>query len=460
MYLIVSISVLLVSSLLFRRVAGSLELTKLNMISWIFYYNLIAQSFIASVLVIYGLDNHYVINRVGDEAKFYGWLAVQYTMIAVPLGMLLAIYLNGYKSNRRIFFLYINAPIAPSFSFKDSYIKIPLYCLSGISVLAVLYTLAMLRVNPLIVAVSGSDALTLAGLRIEASRGFSGNIYVRNILAIGLTPVLAYISFAYWKLTRAKIDLVWFFMMFVSSFFILTYNLAKGPFVAFVLGYLFLIILINGGVSKKLFYSFALLALILIVSAYFLVMDVFDPLALFSYNSGVGGRILLSQSAGTYMAFEHFPKTHDFIGFASVSGFLNNIFGAQGSDTAARILMTIFRPSHVEDGTAGVMNSLFIAEAWANFGLIGVLVAPVYVGFVIQLLFIFFVKFRKTPVMLGLLAYLSYKLPVTGGVVAFFYNPGLMLIFAFFISAYIVGMLLQTFQRKSCENNFSSPVTT
>lgn len=460
MYLIISLSVLAVSYLLFRKVGGSLQLTKLNMISWIFYYNLIAQSFIASILVIYGLDNHYIINRVGSEAKFYGWFAVQYTMIALPAGMLLAVYLNGYKSNRRIFSEYINAPMVPSLSFKDSYIRIPLYFLSGISILAVLYTFAMLRVNPLIAAVSGLDALTLVGLRIEVSREFPGNVYIRNVFAIGLTPILAYISFAYWKLTRARIDLVWFFIMFVSSFFILTYNLAKSPFVIFVLGFMFLAILINGGVSKRVFFYLSLLALALILLAYFFVTDVVNPLALFSYNSGIGGRILLSQSAGTYMAFEHFPKTNDFIGLASISGFMNNILGVQGSDTAARILMTIFRPLRVEDGTAGVMNSLFIAEAWANFGFIGVIIAPLYVGFLVQLLFLFFLKSRKTPIMLGLFAYLSYKLPITGGVNAFIYNAGLMITFFVFISVYVIAVLLMKGQKGCNENNFPSPFAT
>ena len=51
--------------------------------------------------------------------------------------------------------------------------------------------------------------------------------------------------------------------------------------------------------------------------------------------------------------------------------------------------------------------------------------------------------------MLGLLAYLSYKMPLTGGIVAFFYNPGLMLIFAFFVTSYIVAVLLRMISSKN-----------
>ncbi|MBE0471796.1 MAG: hypothetical protein IBX55_20090 [Methyloprofundus sp.] len=459
MYILISLISLAISYVLFRRVAGSLALTKLNLVSWFFYYQLISQSFIASILVVNGWDNHYAINRIGEDARFYGWLAVQYTMIALPLGMLGAVYLNGLNSNRRLFHSYINKPVDVALSLKDSFIRYPLYALSVVAVFSIIYTFAMLKTNPLFAALSGFDALSLAGLRQETHREFPGNVYIRNIFAIGLTPILAYISFAYWRQTKNKTDFIWFFTMFVSSFFILTYDLSKAPFVIFVLGFLFLLVLINGGVSKKIFYAFGLVAFVLILSAYFLIMDVVDPLALFSYNSGIGGRILLSQAAGTYFAFEHFPSSHDFIGFASLSNFFNNIFGLEASDRAARILMTIFNPKAVEAGLAGVMNSLFIAEAWANFGLFGVIIAPLYVGFIIQVIFMFFLRSRKTPLMLGLLAYLSYSFPVTGGFNDFFYNAGLMIVFFIFITVYIVGLLLKQSKRRCFENHLPSPLT-
>lgn len=460
MFLSISLITLLLSFFLFKAVAGSLALTKINLISWIFYYNLIIQSFIASVLIINNWDNHYIINTLEYEARLYGWMAVQYTMLALPFGMLIAVYLNGFSSNRAIFYYYINQPIQTTMSPNDSYVRYPLYILSIIAVFSVVYTLSMLNTNPLMAVFSGFDAESLAGLRQDASRQFSGNIYVRNIFAIGLTPILAYIAFSYWKLTQSRKDFLWFMSMFVASFFIKTYDLSKAPFIFFILGFLFLYVLIQGEVSKKLFLFFACIALILILLAYYLVMDSANLVELFSYNTGIGGRVFLTQAAGTYFAFEHFPSSSPFIGFASFSSFISDILGLPQSERAARIMMTIFHPSSVEAGLAGVMNSLFIAEAWANFGLMGVVISPIYVGFIVQLLFLFFLKSRKTPIMLGLFTYFSCSLPITGGINDFVYNAGIIITIAIFATVYIIGLFLKTIQGFECENNFSSPTTT
>lgn len=440
----ISLLILLCSFMMFRRVVGSFDLKKINMISWLFYYSLLGQSFVASIFVVIGLDEHYAISRVGDDSRLYGWLAVQYTMVALPLGMILGQMIFGYKSNKKIFNKYIYLPIDASMSNKDSYLKLCLYCLSFVSVTAVAYTLALMPTNPLLAAFSGFDALALAGLRQQAAREFTGNIYFRNIFAIGITPILTYISYAYWKKSQSQFDALWFLLMFTTTFFILTYDLSKSPFVMFLLGFLFLNVLINGGVTKKVFIYFILFAFALVVGAYYLVMDMVDFGELLSFRAGIGGRILFSQAAGTYFAFEYFPRTENFIGLSSLSSVLSGVVGGDESERMARILMTIFNPSAVADGLAGVMNSLFIAEAWANFGLLGVVFAPLYVGFVVQVMFMYFITTNKTPIKLGLLAHFSLAIPITGGFNDFLYNPGIFIITIVFGFAMTVAYLLKT----------------
>jgi len=448
MFIVISLVVLAISALLFSRVAGSLAPTKINMISWIFYFELIAQSFIASVLVINGWDNHYIISGVQPGARFFGWLAVQYTMIAVPLGMLLAVYLSGWTTNRLLFQSYISAPIHNTLSRRDSFIRLPLYALSAASLLAVAYTFYSLGEIPLWTAIAGGDALSLAVARVDASLGFAGNVYIRNLLGITLAPILAYVSFGYFKQTGALRDRLWFYAMLAASFFILTYDLSKAPIIIFALGFLFFRVLAGGGVSRLVFYWFGLLALLMLVGSYWLVGKVTDPAVLFSYNSGIPGRILLSQAAGTYFAFEHFPATREFLGFSSLSSLITESIGFVPSERAARIMMMIFNPAGVEEGSVAVMNSLFIAEAWANFGWPGVLIAPIYVGVFIQALFLFFLRSKKTPVLLGVFAYLSVRLPVTGGFNDFIYAPGLVNIAFMFVSVYLVAVLLKVVSRK------------
>lgn len=448
MFLLVSALVLAFSTWLFSRVAGSLAPTRINMISWIFYFNLVMQSFVASVLVINGWDNHYVISEVGEAARFKGWLAVQYTMIAMPLGMLLVVYLNGMSTNAPLFHRYLARPIDSMLSRRDSFVRLPLYALSLVSLLSVAYTFAAIGSVPLASVIAGGDALSLAITRVDASLGFTGNVYVRNFFGYMLTPILAYVSYGYFRQTRSLIDRLWFSLMLVAAFFMLTYDLSKAPIVVFALGFLFFHVLADGGVSRRVFFLFGVLAVLLLVAGYVFIGKVTDPLALFSYNSGIGGRILLSQASGTYFAFEHFPASREFIGIASLSGLLSDVFGIQSSERSSRIIMTIFNPTGVEEGSAAVMNSLFIAEAWANFGLLGVLIAPVYVGIFLQIVFMFFLKARKTPIMLGIFAYLSVKMPVTGGFNDFIYAPGLMTIGFVFVTIYLAAVMLRVATRK------------
>lgn len=410
-------------------------------------------SFIASIIVVNGWDGDYQTSILSKDAKLYGWLAIQYTMIAMPFGMLIINLLHGYISNHKLFLSYINSPIITSTSRKDTFVKYPLYILSLISLLSIIYTFISLKTIPIIAAFQGLDASSLAALRQQAYREFEGSDTIRNIFGIALTPILSYIAYAYWCLTKSIKDFLWFLILFVFSFFILTFDLSKAPIVFFILGFLFLNVLINGGIKKKTLFFFGVASLALIVSAYVIVARLVDFKIVFN---AIGGRIIFGQAAGTFFSFEYFPSTHDFIGFSSISKNLSLVFGTDLSERAARIIMTIFNPSGIEAGKAGVMNSLFIAEAWANWGLFGVIIAPVYLGMFVQIIYMFFLKTKKTPIMLGLLTYLSYKLPITGGFNDFIYDRNLMLIFIIFISIYIAALFLKDFDRRNVhEDNLS-----
>jgi len=422
------------------------------MISWIFYYNLILQSFIASILVINNIDYHYMINKISNEdSRFYGWLAVQYTMIMMPLGMLFVVMLFGYKNNRAIFQKYVHAPIIPLLSPKDNYIKYSLYIFYTISILSVLYVMITLKTIPLSGIFQGLGQETLNILRQDASRNFPGNLYIKNIFALGLTPILSYIAFSYYKMTKNKIDLYWFILLFIASFMILTYNIAKAPFIQYLLGFIFLNILINGRIQRKTLIILSIIILGLLVTVYLLLAGSsgISFTHLFHYNTGILGRIILSQAAGTYLNFDLFPHIYDHIGFNSVSHFLSNLFGLEYSERSSRLIMMHIYPQRVANGTIGVANSLFIGEAWANFGLIGVLLAPFYVGMLIQSIYMFFLSTPKTPLFLGLFTFFSYKGSVTGGFNDYIYNMSYITLVFIFLWIYTQGFIL----KQICKEN-------
>ena len=229
----------------------------------------------------------------------------------------------------KLFDSYSRRKITPLLSRKDSYVKLMLICLSVISVFSVVYTFKSLGMIPILSIIKGESAKVLAKLRIDASSGFGGNVYIRNIFAIGLTPILSYIAFAYYKMTKSKKDLLWFLVMLGAGIMISTYNLAKSPLIFYFFGFLLLKILIDGEVSKKLFITTGLALLAILVAAYVSVMgmEVDKIYTLFlSPNTGITGRIILSQSAGTFFSFDIFPSRHDFLGISSFSNLISEIF--------------------------------------------------------------------------------------------------------------------------------------
>lgn len=438
MYLIISIIVLLLSFFLFRKAGGVLSLKQPNMIAWIFFFQLVFQTFISSVLVVYRLDNHYAINSIFfEESRIYGWLAIQYTMLAMPLGMMFVSFVRGQRNVQVLFKKYCSKPLVTSLTYKDKSLKRYFFLLSLFSIAAVIYTFYVIREIP-ILNILRLDALSIAQQSIEFGREFQGNQYIRNIFGLLLTPILSFIAYGYYKITKNNKDKLWFFIMCLFSILILTYNFSKAPIVQYVISFFFISVLLGKKFSKKkLFVSFAVVMSILLTFYILFSEDYQINELLLSYNSGIWGRILLSQSGGTYFSFDYFPTIHEHIGFKSFSA----LFIDNHSQRSARIIMEIFNPEGVKLGVVGVMNSLFIGEAWANFGIVGVIIAPFIVGAVIQLIFLVLISGDKTPLKVALYAYFTLNIPITGGFNDFIYSPtwiilGVILGTGYFLSKY------------------------
>ncbi|WP_379020463.1 hypothetical protein [Parapedobacter deserti] len=316
----------------------------------------------------------------------------------------------------------------------------------------------MMREIPIIELVKGGDALLLAGLREEVGREFKGNPIFRNVFGLLLTPIISYIAYGYYRMTRRLRDRIWFWGTFILSILILTYNMAKAPVVLYLIGFLFFRVYEKGQIKRfTLIYSGAGLITMLLLMYSFLSPS--ESNILFSLSFGIPGRILLSQSAGIYFSFETFPQHHDFLGFSSFAQ-LTDLLGIERSERSARILMERYNPEAVEEGTAGVMNSLFIAEAWANFGKFGLLASPLYVGFLIQSMYIFFLRMKKTPVFLGLFCYFSYKGAISGGFNEYLYHPIMLMLSAVLLLIIFLSKYLQLIKGYGQKNHIPPSVQT
>lgn len=423
MIIIISVIAFYLSFRLFKVAAGTMDLTKINMISSMYYANILIPYFLSSIFIYYNLDNHYLINKIDDNSNSLkiAYYVLIYTIIALPLGMILANII--FKVNPKVFYLeFINRPITFLNSPKDAHHKFFLNLSVLVCFIAIAYVFLTIGSIPFL-NISGMTTNELLFIRKEVGRGFTGIALIKDLFALILTPILTYTFYINYKISNNKKQLIMFIIMFMTCVLTLTYNFAKAPLIIFLINFLFLKVLIDGQVPKKIFIFGGLFICGLIIVNYLLLTKLsIDQLT--GFTNGPMGRVFFTQSAGFYLTFDAFPKYHDFIGLESMSDFFSsNILGTEKLARSGEQLQSIYNKSAYKAGLTGTINSLFVAEAYANFGFFGVLFAPIYVGFLTQFFFIKLFSQKKIPIIIAIITFFSFRSLINGGFNDYLYNP-------------------------------------
>jgi len=145
-------------------------------------------------------------------------------------------------------------------------------------------------------------------------------------------------------------------------------------------------------------------------------------------SGGIIGRILFGQIGGLCATFDLFPNYYDFLYGATLPEWMTQIFGINSvNKSLGLLLMTHYRAEAVASQSTGVMNSLFVSDAYANFGIFGILVAPILVGIMIVVILHHFLSI-KNPVNAGIIGWYSINLSLNGGLIDMFVNPKIIVI--------------------------------
>ena len=408
--------VFILSTLLFKMAGETLSLTKLNMVSYIYYY-FIAFNLLGGSLVYIGLREHYLIQKVRIPATFdttYGFIA--YTAIAFPLVLLIVKKViqmfNGKKVKS-----FIDSPTYYNSSRMNT--QAVVIILTFVCLLSIVYVFYKMGFIPVLEMFRGRD---LNLLRQMASRFFSGNQYIKNVVMLQLTPMLSYYAYIHFRVEKGKTWTVLFIVLALCSVVAVTYDFAKSPIITYIIGF-YLIECILGNIrNKKRFYTLAVAVVVIILFLYVGVMGYRDNLL--NIYRGPIGRVLFTQIATLFLHVEAFPLRHPFLNGASFNSWMSFIIpGAEGL-RSGRVVMTIYNAAGVENQTAGVMNTLFIGEAYANFGTAGVLIAPVLFGIIIGIFAYVLPGMKKRPsvVLLYVEMMLLFVTIVEGGFIDIIYN--------------------------------------
>lgn len=401
---------------------------RLNILSWNFYVQFVLFTFIGATLTVWGVP-HYLIDLVSVETKRQAYWFITITMISTPLAMVIAQqYLFGGNIRTDVQ-TYFNGPLQ-----KVNNQAVYWVILTFVVFLATTYVYLVLRRIPFLILFSNLSSFDLALTRAEAKYNFAGNEYIRNLFSVLLAPLTSYVAYSYYWYYKRPFYRWWFWSTVLITVAALTYNNEKSPIIIYFLSLYFATTFIKGKANKKQLATIGLVTFGLLVATYVLFANEAVSQNLFT---GIVNRIVLSQYAGVPLTLSAFPRLMPFLWGSSFPAWLASLFN-QEHLASANALNLLYRSRAVEEGTAGVINSFFIAEAWANFGWMGVLIAPVWIGVLMQFIYYKLITAPKTPVNVALMTYFMTAFPITGGFVGFVWNPA----WFFFGILTIVGLSL------------------
>jgi oligosaccharide repeat unit polymerase len=449
---------LIIGVWLLQKSSGGLTLSRPNLHLMIFGYVYLISSLIGSLLIVLEIDHSYIINKLlFPESRQLGFLLVCGSFLLFSFITVIVSKITGFQPDAE-FNEYWNKPVDEVFTSdqnKKLFFRI-FVGLSVVSICAVMYTLLHTSTIPLLSAILGNTA-DLAKGRIDAKEGYTGIVYVKNILAIGLTPLLSIVAFAYALKTRLWSWRVLFGLLFIAAVIIQVYNFEKAP----VLFYMIMLILTSIFVGKLKLNLRLILLFTVIGAAYIVVMYTLlgatGSSTFLNYSQGPIGRIILTQIAPMYVFVDRFGEVYPFLHLYGLPESILQLYNVDQLSTARVIMMDLF-PEKVEEGTAGVLNTLYVGEAFATYGVWGVILASVYLGIFVQILYILFIRLPKHPVFISLFVFFVINIPraMVGGFSDMVINPIWIVLVMIVVFPYAIVRLKETWPKSIKKINKSS----
>lgn len=404
-FIVISIILIIISASLYKVVTGY-SVFNVNMISLSFWI-LGTLCFIPSVLLV--IDTP-IVGSFADEKLIYGdfknklfsWAIQYWVLIAIPFGSLIAKSTWPFR------------PIKLS-KFSIDYIKNieigkgltegPLFKTSLIFFISfsVLYFFSAGTNNPLFITISGGSLFDILVARNAYSPG-TGIGLIDKFISTDTLIIFSLIAYSmYLKTKKGKWGYLFLFMFLIillTSLFAGT----TGPIIFYVIivGY---VRYIYTGKFLKVRHLSALIGILFLTFTYFKTSE--DDVDTGAIIGHIFNRIFFDQSKGLYFALQIFPDTHPFLLFSSSAVWFNKLIGAVTSPDYGFVLMSYFSPESVESGVVGHFTSIFITEMWANFGWFGIVLLPLWVGFVIYTVDYFFRRMKQTIINIAFMAHVS-----------------------------------------------------
>ena len=316
----------------------------------------------------------------------------------------------------------------------------PLFILSALSISVLFIYLRQIGFEniALFAAFNLVQESSLNLLRSNMGNSFSGKYHWYYLFMNQILKFCVLTYYSIFLLKPSRLFRFLFFISFVSLLLSVTMATEKGP-IAYLLISLMLVYVI---IKKN---SFIPIKTILPTAAAMIVVLVFFYINFMGAQSmadallGVLSRTLTGQIQPAYHYLQFFPKYQGFLYGRSLTNPMG-IFPFVPYNIAQEV-MAWYDPNQNLSGVVGSMPTIFWGELYANFGLLGVMTVPFFVGFFLYWFNNKILIFYPTPILVGLYVwFLMYFLNLNGtSLSSYFFDIYSFFVFLAFLFVTIIS---------------------
>jgi len=297
--------------------------------------------------------------------------------------------------------------------------------------------------------------VSLKILRSEMGNAFEGKYHWYRLFMRDFLSMSSFGFFAHWLMSRSRIAFFSFFGSFAVAAFSMLMATEKGPLLFYLIA-LFIVYLIVQRSGRLTW-----LALALCITGGVLIASTMYIYFMGSSNIGFGiasafSRITTGGMADLYHYLTIFPEQ---VGYLLGRSFPNpqGIFPWEPYSLTTE-LNEIVNPHQEKLGLVGSMPTFFWGEMYANFGYLGIIVPPFFVGYVVYSINILVFRLPMSPLVLAIYVWVLMHIKDISitGLSGYIINvTGLIILLFTLIVMGILGGGVIRYRRRRLQNSFT-----
>ena len=405
--------------LLLSRVAP-IEPKYLNFFTYQYFIQFILLVVPGTILILNGNREDLALYPVSDQAITITSLAVCWCVFMFSFTLyILDLILNGKLKNR-----------IKQFKFKEVYFNgNPKIISSNITLITITNFILLCIFLYLLPSIPlfhiGLGAELVMNSRLESAFDLPAWLYgFRRVLVYFFPIFLLYViavNHSVIKISKYVLGLCW-----LNSLLILGYSSEKAPVIYLLIS---VVILKNTllpeykiNLTKLLFMLFIIFLLLLTMFVTFYDANIIEAL------DNLKNRIFLSQIAGSFLSVEYYGNIGEYKYFSSILFRVYSLLGYQITMQPSEELVFYYYPELYNNNLWRNVNSFIIQGAWANFGIIGIIFAPVWVATIFYIFMYKILSLPKRPENVAIYAYSTvFMVAISTNFNNFIYSSGFIL---------------------------------